>query len=137
MSAFIDPLVVLLADPKAHDHSGQWQLIKPLRYESEIAGRVITVPFGFSTDFASVPRSSVIAWGLFGGRGMRPAVVNDYITRQRLYPRPKCDRIFLEALEIEGLPMTKALPMYLGVVAYTKSGLWKSEVDQPGYEPII
>ena len=137
MSAFIDPLVVLLADPDANDHTGQWQLIKPLRYQSDIAKQTITVPFGFSTDFASVPRNMVIAWGLFGGRGMRPAVVHDYITRQRLYPRPKCDRIFLEALEIEGLPMTKALPMYLGVVAYTKSGLWKSEVDQPGYEPII
>lgn len=136
MSAFIDPMVVLLADPKANDHTGQWQLIKPLRYQSDIAGKVITVPFGFSTDFASVPRKAVIAWGLFGGRGMRPAVVHDYITRQREFARDKCDSIFLEAMKVEGMPMRQALPMYLAVVAYTKSGLWKSEIDQPGYEPI-
>lgn len=136
MSAFIDPLVVLLADPDANDHTGQWQLIKPLRYESEIAGRIITVPFGFSTDFASVPRKSVIAWGLFGGRGMRPAVVHDYITRQREFNRDKCDNIFLEAMKVEGMPMRKALPMYLAVVAYTKSGLWTSEVDMTDFEPI-
>ena len=136
MSEFLDKLVVVLDDPKANSFTGQWQLIKPLRYESEIAGRVITVPFGFSTDFASVPRKAVIAWGLFGGRGMRPAVVHDYITRQREFNRDKCDSIFLEAMKVEGMPMSKALPMYLAVVAYTKSGLWKSEVDMPDFEPL-
>lgn len=136
MSAFLDRLVVMLDDPKANSHTGQWQLVKPLRYQSDLAGDVITVPFGFSTDFASVPRKSVILWGLFGGRAMRPAVVHDHITRQRLYRREKCDRIFLEAMKADGVPMNKAMPMYLAVCAVTASGAWKREYDQPGYEPI-
>lgn len=136
MSRFLDPLVVMLADPQANDHTGQWQLIKPLRYESDRMGEVVTVPFGFSTDFASVPRESVIAWGMFGGRAMRAAVVHDYLCRQRWYPRQKVDRVFLEAMQVDLLPFDKALPMYLAVAAFTASGLWKTEVDQPGFEPI-
>lgn len=126
----------MLADPQANDHTGQWQLMNPLRYESKIAGHGIEVPLGFSTDFASVPRQSVIAWGLFGGRAMRPAIVHDYLCRQRLYKREKCDRIFLEAMRVEGLPDEKAVPMYIAVAAYTASELWKTEVDQPGFEPV-
>lgn len=137
MSKFLDPLVVILANPQANDHTGQWQLMKPLRYESDTIGGVVEVPFGFSTDFASVPRQSVIAWGLFGGRAMRPAIVHDYLCRQRLYKREKCDRIFLEAMRVEGLPDDKAIPMYIAVAAYTSSGLWKKDFDEPGYEPIV
>lgn len=137
MSAFLDRLAVVLADPQANDHTGQWQLLHVLRYTSDIAKTTITVPFGFSTDFASVPRRSVIAWGLFGGRAMRPAVVHDYITRQRMFPREKCDRIFLEAMQADGVPMHKAMPMYLAVAAYTATGAWRAEIDQPGFDPVI
>lgn len=137
MSKFLDRLVVILDDPQANGHTGQWQLIHILRYQSDLAGQIITVPFGFSTDFASVPRESVIAWGLFGGRAMRPAVVHDYLVRYRIFPREKCDRIFLEAMKAEGLPMVKAMPMYLAVAAYTSSGLWRKDFDEPGYEPVL
>lgn len=137
MSTFLDPLVVMLADPQANDHTGQWQIIKPLRYQSDLAGEVITVPFGTSTDFASVPRHSIIAWGLFGGRAMRPAVLHDHLTRQRVYRREKCDNIFLEAMRADGVPISRAMPMYLAVAAHTASGLWKEDFDQPGYEPIV
>lgn len=136
MSKFLDKLIVVLSEPKANDHTGQWQLVKPLRYHSDITGSIITVPFGFSTDFASVPRESIIAWGLFGGRAVRPAVVHDYLVRQRIYSREKCDKIFLEAMKVEKVPLTKAIPMYSAVSLYTKSGLWKKDFDQPGYEPI-
>lgn len=137
MSAFLDRLAVVLADPQANSHTGQWQLMHPMRYQSEIAGEVITVPFGFSTDFASVPRESVIMWGLFGGRAVRPAVVHDYLVRYRTFSREKCDEIFLEAMKADDVPLSRAMPMYLAVSAYTASGLWKKEYDEPGYEPII
>lgn len=136
MSRFLTPLDVRLADPRANDHTGQWWLLSELRYQSDRLGEVITVPRSFSTDFASVPRESAILWGLFGGRGMRAAVVHDYITRQRLFRRERCDRVFLEALLADGMEASKALPMYLAVVAYTASGLWQGEWDRPGYEPI-
>lgn len=134
-SRFLDRLLVLLDDPQANNHTGQWQVMKPLRYESASAG-LITVPLGFSTDFASVPRESVIAWGLFGGRAMRPAVVHDYLCRQRVFRREKCDDIFLEAMRADGIPDEKAIPMFLAVAAYTLTGLWKKDFDQPGYLPV-
>ena len=137
MSAFLDRLVVVLDDPQANSHTGQWQLVHILRYQSDIANQIITVPFGFSTDFASVPRESVIAWGLFGGRAVRPAVVHDYLVRYRSFSRKKCDDIFLEAMKADSVPMHKALPMYLAVCAYTSTGAWKKDFDEPGYEPVI
>lgn len=137
MSAFLDRLVVVLDDPQANSHTGQWQLVHIMRYQSDIAAQIITVPFGFSTDFASVPRESVIAWGLFGGRAMRPAVVHDYLVRYRVFPREKCDEIFLEAMRADGVPISRAMPMYLAVAAYTASGLWRKDFDEPGYEPVI
>lgn len=136
MSEFRSTLDVRLADPAANDYTGQWELLAPLHYSSDRAALLITAPVGFSTDFASVPRELILAWGLFGGRGMRSAVIHDYICRQRMFAREKCDRIYFEALIVDGIPMLKAIPMYLGVSAYTASGAWKTEVDQPGFEVI-
>ena len=30
----------------------------------------------------------------------------------------------------------RATAMYAAVALYTKTGLWKTDVDQPGYEPL-
>lgn len=136
MSEFLNLLDVRLVDPGANDGTGQWLLLNEFSYRSDRLGSVVTVPRGFSTDFASVPRQSIVMWGLYGGRGMRAAVVHDYITRQRLFHREKCDRVFLEAMLADGMPFAKALPMYLAVAAYTASGAWKGEWDRPGYEPV-
>ena len=133
---FLNPLDVRLVDPQANAHTGQWQLLVELFYKSERAGKTIIVPQGFTTDFASVPRRSVLLWGLFGGRAIRAAAVHDYITRYRVFGREKCDQIFLEAMYADGVPITKALPMYLGVAAYTASGMWKTEIDAPDFEPM-
>lgn len=136
MSAFLTELVIRLKDPQANDHTGMWQIEHPLVYSSDHAGQTLTVPFGFATDLASVPRESIIAWGLFGGRAMRAAVVHDWLVRQRWFQREKCDRIFLEAMQVDGVPIHKAMPMYLAVSAYTATGAWKKDYDDPGYEPI-
>lgn len=137
MSEFRSQLDVRLVDPQAHNHTGGWVLLAPLVYYSTLLRREITVPVGFYTDFASVPRRSVIAWGLFGGRGMRGAVVHDYLCRMHyLTKRERADKVFLEALLLDKVPAVKARAMYAAVAAYTATGLWKTEVDQPGFEPI-
>lgn len=136
VSAFLTPLDVRLVDPTANDHTGQWQLLAELHYWSDRASQLIIAPLGFSTDFASVPRALILAWGLFGARGMRAAVIHDFVCRQRMYAREKCDRIYFEALIEDGIPMLKAIPMYMGVSAYTASGMWKEDVDQPDFEVI-
>jgi hypothetical protein len=137
MSQFLDDLHVVLTDPQANDGTGQWQLTRPIRYESNLLKQIVEVPLGFSTDFASVPRQSIIAWGLFGGRAIRPAVVHDYLVRYRRFAREKCDLVFLEAMHVDGVPEAKAHLMYSAVALFTASGLWKKEYDQPGYEPVV
>lgn len=154
---FISPLRVMLVIPYANDGVGQWQLTESFSYYSNLLKKLIVVPAGFSTDFASVPKG-IVTWGMFGGRYSRPAVVHDYITRNRLCPREKADQIFLEAmrieneLELESMRLSgedddevverkaalegRASAMYAAVVLYTKTGLWKNESDQPGYEPV-
>lgn len=80
--------------------NGQWRLLAPLHYESAVAGRIIQVPIGFETDFASVPRLPFMFW-LLGDRGHAAAVVHDWLYRTELVSRSMADAVFREALESE------------------------------------
>ncbi len=83
-----------------------WRLTAPLAYESETV-RIITVPDGFETDFASVPRLPLAYW-LTGDTAHASAVVHDYLCRE-WYPVGKITwsraaDIFGEAMKAEGVP---------------------------------
>lgn len=156
-TAYLSSLITEDVKPWANDGTGLHELRSGFSIASSTLGKKIGVPYGFSTDFASVPKG-VITWGLFGGRYRRPAVVHDYLTRQRLCPREKADLVFLELmryeneLEIEVMKESgedndeiasrknalegRAYAMYLAVALYTKTGFWKKDFDKPGYEPI-
>lgn len=154
---FVSPLLVRLVTPYANDGVGQWELTESFSYYSNLLKKMIVVPQGFSTDFASVPKG-ILTWGLFGGRYARPAVVHDYLTRERICKREKADLVFLEAMrleneiEIDSLRNSgedddeiidrksalegRATAMYAAVALFTKTGLWKRDFDKSGYEPI-
>jgi hypothetical protein len=114
-------------DTRLHDeHRGLDMLRGPLVYYSAILGKEIIVPFGFITDYASVPRI-VGAYLLFGGKGKRAAVIHDWLYSGGVagVTRKMADDIFLEALEATGYYAATRWPMYLGVrlggwVAYQK-----------------
>jgi hypothetical protein len=95
-----------------------WELTAPLKYYSDVAGEVIIAPKGFRTDFASVPRLP-LAWWLAGSTQQRPAVIHDWLYRgqkcPKLWPRKKCDRVFLEAMEVEGASWAHRQMMYRAV----------------------
>lgn len=59
----------------------------------------VTVPIGFETDLASVPR---FFWRIFpkSGRWNRAAVVHDYLYKTGMVSRSIADSIFLEAMGI-------------------------------------
>lgn len=57
--------------------NGKWRLGEDLRYHSNVLGDVVTVPAGFITDFATVPRLPV-AYLVFDGYGDRAAVIHDF-----------------------------------------------------------
>jgi hypothetical protein len=109
-----------------------WVLLAPLQYRSALVDDVITVPTGFITDFASVPRAPLAYW-LTGNTGHHAAVVHDYLYRTGRYTRHTCDEIFSEALTACGEPPWRVRLMYQGVSMYGASA-YRGQPD-PGPEP--
>ena len=100
------------------------ELTKPLLYTTKILPSsiktaeefLITVPVGFPTDGASIPR---LVWTLVGSRfsglHVEPAVIHDFLYAIHLYSRKKADLIFLEALKSCGVSLWKRQIIYRAV----------------------
>lgn len=86
--------------------------------------RTITVPAGFETDFASVPR---LFWRIVPpwGRYSPAAVVHDFLYHTGLVTRVEADRIFLDLMTKLGVPTWKCRMMYWAV----RVGGWKAWND--------
>jgi hypothetical protein len=94
---------------------GVWVLNDVLAYHSDVIDQTITVPKGFETDFASVPRLP-FAYALFGGVAQEEAVIHDYLYRNRPdIPRAKADAVFFEAMCVRGKKPWVRYPMWWGV----------------------
>ena len=90
-------------------------LLSPLIYSSNIPGaELVNVPRGFDTDFASVPRLPFMFW-LLGDRGHPAATVHDYLYRMAQVSRATADRVFEEALYVDGMDRVSAWFMWTGV----------------------
>jgi len=88
----------LILDPVPLREGGGkwWYLEKPFEMVLLINGvlTTITVPQGFKTDFASIPR---FAWSIVGhpcGEYKDSAVVHDFLYGDKRYPRTVNDQIF-------------------------------------------
>lgn len=111
---------------------GRWVLRRPLAYRSFLLG-LVTVPAGFDTDFASVPRVPVVFW-LTGDTAKEAAVVHDWLYRTQKVTRKMADQVLAEAATcgIPPEPRWRRWLLYAGVrlcgwVAWRrnrKSGLW-------------
>ena len=98
-------------------NDGKWKLLKPLVYESDILKRAVTVPEGFITDFASVPRIPVI-YAMVGNCSHRAAVIHDYLYRINPIPevtRKIADAVFDEAMSVKAIPKWRRWMMWVGV----------------------
>lgn len=94
----------------------KWELLEEFSYYlgDLDSGMYITVPRGFVTDFASVPRIFWIIlppWGKYG----KAAVLHDYLYQQGKFIRLLCDSIFFEAMTVLGVPRWQKWLIYLGV----------------------
>lgn len=119
---FTGKLVLVLLDDRSHPslRAGRslWALQRPLTYAPGGAGETITVPAGFVTDLASIPR---LAWTLLppDGPWVKAAVVHDFlydtngggvwkghpsgVTRATPYTRAESDGILREAMADRGV----------------------------------
>jgi hypothetical protein len=114
MSRFLTDLDARLVNPSANEGRGEWQLDAPLVYLSDLAG-TLTVPAGFRTDFASVPRVP-IAFLLCGDTASRAAALHDWLyTAPHQVNRSTADKILKEAAIADGVPAWRAWMLWAGV----------------------
>ena len=126
MAKFLTELDVKCID------DGAWCLDSPLVYESDVVG-LVTVPSGFQTDFASVPRVPIF-FTLFGDRAHREAVLHDYLYRIDSVPPAsfsQANDVFLEAMEERGKGFFVRYAMYWGVVLGGWTAYRKKKVNDP------
>jgi hypothetical protein len=78
------------------------------------AGEVIVIPAGTQSDGASTPR---IFWRFLPPFGpyWLPALLHDFLYQKGLFPQPKCDRIFREAMLSNKVNGFKAWVIFTGV----------------------
>ena len=113
-SSFLTPLIV-----SPMPDGRRWRLFRSFTYHinSKRSKDKITVPVGFVTDFASVPR--FLWWWLpYWGRYGKGAVLHDYIYQTHCRTREEADKIFLEAMLVGGTKEWKAKLMYWSVRAF-------------------
>ena len=123
-----DLIVVPLADGK------RWRLHEGFTYRCRTPGGTrgdwitVTVPTGFVTDFASVPKifqSILPAWGKYG----KAAVVHDYLYQatgiHHWLTRKMADDIFYGAMVASGTKPWKAKVMYWAVRLFGRYS-WKT-----------
>jgi hypothetical protein len=113
-------LVLLEGKHASSINSGRslWGVQRPIAYQTgEDPGEIITVPAGFVTDLASIPRP---VWSFYppDGPWVKGAVIHDFlyytqgdglwgkthgITRDRPYTRAQSDHVLWEAMKDRGI----------------------------------
>lgn len=111
MSRFLSPCVLEIAGDQ---DDGKWILMAPLIYQSDVAARTVTVPAGFQTDLASVPRLPLV-YLLAGDCARMAAVVHDFLYASHLVDRKMADAVLREASAVTGVPWWRRNLMWAGV----------------------
>lgn len=116
MSSFTSP-----AQLELQDDGYTFKLLAPFEYHvgDFPSVEVITVPTGYVTDLASVPR---IFWNIVPphGKYAKAAIVHDYLYSRAIKTKDYADNIFYEAMGVLCVPMWKRKVMYLAVKYFGK-----------------
>ena len=112
------------------DEDKLWKLNSPLVYQSDKNG-IITVPPGFITDLASVPRIPFV-YDKWGNRAHREAVLHDYLYCYDSIPVVDfgvANALFLEAMKSRGVKEDIYLPMYEAVCCFGRKFFHQRSVN--------
>lgn len=108
MSRFLTPLRAELQGDRK-----RWKILEPFQYLDDDAG-LVTVPAGFLTDFASVPRLP-LTFALVGSYGHAAATLHDWLYASGAESRRQADAVFRRALRSSGIARWRAWVMWVGV----------------------
>jgi hypothetical protein len=108
-----------------------WRLLSSFRYYSDTINGNITVPAGFFTDLASVPR--IMRWlvPVANAKNRKAAIVHDYLCYEEIQEmynidQRTADKIFREALAVCNVNPIGQWTMWAPVRAYQwTKGLFK------------
>ena len=123
MSSFLDPLLVRVLSPEEVKLAGSsvqlYELLADFSYQSDSLGFTVTVPKGFHTDFASIPRAvwswmdpedPAICWA---------SVIHDYLYSlsgelpgQHVISREQADGTLREAMAVCGATEFQQIAVY-------------------------
>jgi hypothetical protein len=109
MSHFSSKLIV------SQVSDGIWMVERSFRFfMGEDIDNFVTVPKGFITDFASVPR---ILWPILppSGQYAQAACVHDKLYQTHERSRAECDKIFFEGMKVLKVEKWKMVIMYWSV----------------------
>ena len=126
MSSFTTPLIV------RHINGKIWEVMEEFTYKVFNSTAMITVPVGYITDFASIPR---LCWRLIGhpaGKYGKAAVIHDFLYSSHRYNRKRSDEIFYEAMGVSGVVLWKRKIIYravrmFGMFAWKKAGKGRND----------
>jgi len=112
MDGFHDPLIVEMMSGR------KWKVVKEFTFHAA-NDDIISVPAGFITDLASIPR---VLWNILppNGKYGKASVVHDYLYVEAIGNKKYADNIFLEAMELLGVGYFKRYSMYWAVRAFGK-----------------
>ncbi|MDB5965861.1 MAG: hypothetical protein JWQ72_2361 [Polaromonas sp.] len=128
---FLTSLDLRLLNDTSADGRGTWQLLAPLAFYSALLQATITVPAGFVTDFASVPRWIPVLSTWLQDRAHQAAVVHDWLYSSHEIPRERADAVLREAGIACGMSSLQMWLYYQGV-RLGGSGPWDADgQDQP------
>lgn len=116
-----------------------WRVLKSFSYKIA-EGEWVTVPAGYLTDGASVPKifwNIIPPWGVYGQAAVVHDILCEYLTiikegvPERI-TRARCDEILNEAMKVLGVPTLKRLAIYGAVCAYRIATF----TDEPSNTPL-
>lgn len=110
---------IVMQHPKDPDN---WILVEDFRYKENDV--VTTIPKGFVTDFASIPR---VFWSVINPTELGDAgpIKHDWKYRNGIGTRAQADKAFLADMEDDGIGWWKRKTAY-GMVRAFGWGSWKS-----------
>jgi len=108
---------------------GGWRLHAPLVYYSDVLGRAVTVPAGYCTDLASVPK--LLRWlvPVANAKNRKAAVVHDYLCTHGdgvCRNQKQADKVFREAMGVLGLGRFRSGALYYPVRMFQSIKGWFS-----------
>lgn len=135
MSRFLTPTDVRVLRGQFRQGRQLFKLINAVVYDSDLLGALVTVPAGYVTDFASVPKIP-LAWLAAGGTAYEAAVIHDWLytvhsDNGKPITRAQADAVFREAIGVSEDSNAPGWLMWLAV----RMGGWRSWAAQGPDQP--